>query len=762
MRLASLSFLLVPIVLSTSCYSTSKYYLDKGHSLLKAGKYEEASLNYRRAIQKDPNSADAHFALGISEERQQHIRPAWEELGRALDLAPQRSDIAVELADLCLLGLALDPSRPQVLYQRVKDISSQLLAKDTNSFDGLRFKGYVAIFDKHMDEATASFARAHQVRPNDPDVAVRLVETLFENNQHLEAERVARDFIRSNPSHGPMYDAVYTHYSKTGPITAAEEILKLKVANNPNQPTYATELCRFYWRQGRQREALDSVARMLASPGPQAEKHLAAGDFYGVVERWPESRQQFEEGLRVAPAQRVLFQKRIVDVLLMQGKRTEAAPLVDEILKQQPHDQEANRIRAGWKLDTKDPTEVASAISGYKAALQTTPDAPSLHYDLGRALALKGDVGGAKAEFEKALRLKPDYGAPRIALAELALRLQRLEEALKWCDEAIAINPQDAAPRLLKAVALRTSGQPGKARTELNALLRILPDHPAARLQLALMDIEAKDFKAAEATLKGLQTIDSSGAAGSFAVMYAAQGQLDRAVEMLTKVSLRPENRVLIHNMLGALALHANKYDVAIAEFQALVAADPYSTAPLLRLAEVYRSKGDWGNAIAVLERAQKLAPEDLIPTAWLASSFESTGRLDLALAQYRRAMVLQPNNASIMNNVAYLVVETGGDLDEALQLSQRAVRSVPNEPSFSDTLGWIYLKRKMPDSALQVFSKLVTHNPNDPTFLYHFGEALFETGNRERARATLEAALTKRPSKQQANRIRELLAKLG
>jgi Flp pilus assembly protein TadD len=100
--------------------------------------------------------------------------------------------------------------------------------------------------------------------------------------------------------------------------------------------------------------------------------------------------------------------------------------------------------------------------------------------------------------------------------------------------------------------------------------------------------------------------------------------------------------------------------------------------------------------------------------------------------------------------------------LDEALNLAQRAVQRVPGQPEFSDTIGYVYLKKKMLDSAVRSFDGLVQKYPGNPTYRYHLGMALLATGDKAGARKALEAALANHPAEDQAAKIRELAAKIG
>ena len=58
------------------------------------------------------------------------------------------------------------------------------------------------------------------------------------------------------------------------------------------------------------------------------------------------------------------------------------------------------------------------------------------------------------------------------------------------------------------------------------------------------------------------------------------------------------------------------------------------------------------------------------------------------------------------MNNLAFLLAETGESLDEALKLARQAVGKEPNNPAFLDTLGFVYLKRDKNDDAIDIFNK--------------------------------------------------------
>ena len=172
--------------------------------------------------------------------------------------------------------------------------------------------------------------------------------------------------------------------------------------------------------------------------------------------------------------------------------------------------------------------------------------------------------------------------------------------------------------------------------------------------------------------------------------------------------------------------------------------------------------KGDFANAIAYLQKAHTLAPKDPIPTIRLGGALAFTGRKPEALAVYRDALKLKPDDAATWSNAAYLIAETGGSLDEAMKFATRATQLDSRQPNYTDTLGWVYLKRNLNDSAIQVFRVLTQKYPNDPTFHYHFGLALLQQGDRATARTELKTALTRKPSQEVKRNIESVLAKAG
>ena len=86
----------------------------------------------------------------------------------------------------------------------------------------------------------------------------------------------------------------------------------------------------------------------------------------------------------------------------------------------------------------------------------------------------------------------------------------------------------------------------------------------------------------------------------------------------------------------------------------------------------------------------------------------------------------------------------------------------MPDNPDVSDTLGWTYVKKGMPDLAIKPLQFSVNRVPNNPEYLFHLGVAYAKTGRPDEARDTLNRALKLRPSFSGAPEAREALASLN
>jgi tetratricopeptide (TPR) repeat protein len=163
---------------------------------------------------------------------------------------------------------------------------------------------------------------------------------------------------------------------------------------------------------------------------------------------------------------------------------------------------------------------------------------------------------------------------------------------------------------------------------------------------------------------------------------------------------------------------------------------------PYYALARIYLSGNLQQKAIdqytAILEKNPKQAGPHML----LGTIYDMQKQFDLSEKHYRAALDINPQFAPAANNLAYLLSSREEDIDEALNFARIAKEKLPDDPSVMDTLGWIYYKKGLYGNAAREFSDSLEKLPGNATVNYHLGAALFQKGEKPRAKTYLEKAL--------------------
>lgn len=133
-----------------------------------------------------------------------------------------------------------------------------------------------------------------------------------------------------------------------------------------------------------------------------------------------------------------------------------------------------------------------------------------------------------------------------------------------------------------------------------------------------------------------------------------------------------------------------------------------------------------------------------------LQTAFQKTGKqqyFDDVLKQYEQALSVNPDDLRTLNNAAYIIAQSGKDLDKAMEYAQKAYNSIPNNPGIMDTYAFVLLKKGEYQAALdllikskQIFEKQSAFAPAD---LYdHLGIANEKLGNKEMAISSYKQAV--------------------
>jgi tetratricopeptide (TPR) repeat protein len=754
-------------------------YLESGNKYFSKGKYKEARIMYKDALQKDQRYGPAYYKLGLTALQLGSAAEAVQALRRALELLPP-ADPDHWNAGIRLSEIYLAVGRDQKdLLDETDHFCSELLKRSPNSFDGHRLMGdlnfarAIAAFSSARKEdgqhlmaaAIAEYEKANTIKPGQPNILMQLARTSASSGEYPKAEQLFRQVIEKDKTAQVAYNELYRLLLFEGKPADAEQVLKSAFQNNPKQYGYLVNLARHYALTGNHDAMIQTLQQIKSHAAEYPQAYLVVGDFYLRLGDGDSAIKEYREGAGKNPKLKLTFDKRVIEVLMRQGKRSEAAQMNAQILKQDPNDPDAKGLAATFMLDQGD---VTRALSELQALVTRAPDNPVARFNLGRAHLARGEWEQARQSFQKAIELRPDYVMARLALAQLQTSRGEYDTALKSVDQILAIDRNNLNARLIQSAALMGQKKFGDSQALLEGMAKAAPNSPDVFFQLGVVNLSQRKFKEAEDSFRKSYQLNPANSRGLMGIVQSdmVQNKPDAALQLLREESEKAPTRVDLQLALGNTAARLGRYDEALGAFTAyLKGLDQNSKQrgeAYFLIGEVYRRKGDDGSAIANLQQARQMLPDNSTVLSTLALTLDHSGKWNDAKQVYEAALKAKSDDGVALNNLAYLMAEHNGDLDDALTKAGRAKQLLPNLNEVSDTLGWIYLKKNLSDSAIQIFKELVQKAPNQATFRYHLAMAYSQKGDKPNAIKELQQALKNGPTKDEKDKIQALLSRLN
>ena len=738
--------------------------INTGNKYFNSEHYREASIIYRRAIQKDRRYGEAYYRLGLAEVKLGRYRQAMGALRRAIDLQPDNEDAYSQLADIELAVYLSNPRLHEDWLTDLHDLTETAQTRFPDSLAVNRVKGYVALSQKQPREAFEYFSRAAEQAPKDKRIALGLVQSLAQSGKTEDAVRKAEDYIERDPQFARMYDLLYVQKIREKKFDEALAVLKQKCERNPDNIGFRLQLARHYLAARKPEEMNAVIDEVLRNSDRYQNAYLTAGDFFVRFGQLDRAITIYDQGAKKDPRRRSDYDNKKVQVLSMQGKFDEAFRLVEKTLARDPNNSIATALRGALRLKSRDRGEIAAAAADFEAALTRMPENPVLRYNLAEAYRAQGDYDRALVEYQKSIDDRKDYLPPRYRLAGLYMAQGDFPKAVAAAEEVLKLDSKDIRARLIRSMAWVRLGETKQARAELEALIKDAPQSSDAYYYLAKLNLREGRLEDAEALFKWLYNRAPPDMRGLIGLtdIYIAQKKYRQAVDLLqTNLEKNPDSLVL-RNALGATLNAVGQRQEAIRVFEDTLKKRPDDVAAHKMLGTIYYSLGDPAAAERYLKRANELAPSDPAPLLYLGMLAERQGALQQAGARYEEVIKLAPDHAVAMNNLAYILAETTADMDRALTLVQKARSLAPNDPNIADTLAYIYIKKNLPRSAIPLLKTVVREHPSIVIWRYHLAMALEQQGQNAEARQQLQTALRQKPTDEEKFKINELLQKVG
>ena len=248
--------------------------------------------------------------------------------------------------------------------------------------------------------------------------------------------------------------------------------------------------------------------------------------------------------------------------------------------------------------------------------------------------------------------------------------------------------------------------------------------------------------------------------------------------------------------MTADLLLELGQYHLAIKEHEKLSDGQPQFFASELGRAEALRSSGKEMAAIEVLVELMRQYPNSANGFSILGNHYrrleaydkaevsygeaiklyEAKGeagwflyyvrgitreRLDLwSLAEkdFRKALSLTPPQPQVLNYLGYSLIEKNSNLDEALDMIERAVKESPDSGYIVDSLGWGYYKLGQYEKAVPNLERAAELMPVDPIVNDHLGDVYWMVGRKTEAEFQWRRALSFDPEADEIERIKKKL----
>jgi tetratricopeptide (TPR) repeat protein len=282
-----------------------------------------------------------------------------------------------------------------------------------------------------------------------------------------------------------MYDFLYLQHLAARDLPAAEQVLASKAANNPKTAMYLIELAAHYSKTGKPDQARATLDKLISNKKDFPEGRLTVGDFYYRMGDYPSAQREFQAAIKDGVPNKAIYEKRIVEMLAIQGKRTEAVEMADRLVAEYKDDSEAQAIRASLKMRGGTKAELDDSIKELQSVISRMPDNAVVRYNLGDALAARGELEQAKLQFTEAIKLRPGYLQPRASLARIHLSTGEYPRVVQLSDEILSLSPQDRPAQLMRATALMGTNEFPAAHAALGKVIEAEPNNRDAIYLLA-------------------------------------------------------------------------------------------------------------------------------------------------------------------------------------------------------------------------------------------------------------------------------------
>ncbi len=742
------------------------------------GKFNEANTLITEAVKDNPDYASGWKLRGEVAKAQKHFKDAVSNYNKALNIDPLDLNARIGRA-----AVYLDLNKLTEAFVDIKFITAaQPLNVQVNYLNGVALarQGKEDEAKNAFDQVESSLQAMGNLEVfNDPRALLIAGSLHFKRHQIDTASRELYRYINLDPLHVGARKMLATIMLNTKKPEEALLILKPVESHNKNDPQFLALLGSAYIKTQKYKLAADVIQQALTL-SPQsaiiqiqlAMSNLAMGHRKEAIADLEKAEgmdtrsnratillaflylkeKDFNKTLKIA--QKIIGKKpENIDGYSLAaaaysglGDFKKVKYYFNKVLSLDKNNYNAHHNLAGLAIKQNN---LILAQEHYSTLLKINPkDVKSI---LGMAL-LAGKESNIEEHIrllEKAREIEPHLLRPQLKLINLYLKQNKVLEAIEVGKKMLTIHEKQPALLLSLAIAYNAKKE-YKQSQDMLAKVFLLPNVSAnyllevVRLQKAFGDIEG-----AHNTLQKLvkEHPDLLSAQAELVLLDTDMGNAKSALGRAKNLRERYPNKTIGYALTGDVYMQMKDYQQALNYFLLAQKIEPgEELVSRIYSAKLFMSENDKGKKVAALNELEKWADSlnNDNTRQLLATGYLQTGQYKKAEKLLLYLLDKQPNNASVLNNLAVLYLKLGDP--QALEYAKKAHKQAPKQVFTLDTLGWTMVKQGDSKGGLRFLREAYDRASSEQEIRYHLGVALYQLGRKSEARRHISAVLKAKP----------------
>lgn len=522
-------------------------------------------------------------------------------------------------------------------------------------------------------EAVTEYQAVLRLDPAQNAAKLWLAKALLNQSKVKESIPYLKDYVAANPSDPEGQEALGEALKDSEHSSEAVEVLRRAVHMMPNSYKVHYDLAAVLENSNQNDEAIQELRRAIQLKPDDPQPHYRLGRLL-LRKDQAGAREQFEifEHLRQEADQEAQAGSlsRQANEFLQRGQLQQALVAGSKALLLEPKDA---RLHFNLALALGKTQDVAREERELRTAIRLNPKFEQAHNELGSLLMLEGRLADAEREYKAAIDINPQYVEALNNLGTLYGRQKKNADAARLFGEALQDDPEYMQAMVNLGMTLAAEGNYQEAKRHFQDVLGRDPSNANALTGLGMLEGKTGDHREAVQTFRKLTNLypDSSEAHLNLGIalgdIYDLQGAL---AEFSEAARLEPRSALAYYNK-GRVLYALDQIDEARQNLEASVRLSPNYVDALFLLAVVERSSPE---ATRLFARVVALQPNNSQARFYLGKRLLEEGRENDAIAQWKKAVEMDPDNLSALSSLVRRLGRSGSPESEKYLSQLRAL----------------------------------------------------------------------------------------